>query len=285
MVENLLKGEKMKSETTKSLSSWELPDPLWEVLKPLMPVKKGTRGRYIQVDFRTIFAGIFFVLRTGIQWQACPRQRFGPPSTVYYYFRWACRKKVFEKVWNQALQSYDELKGLEWEWQSVDGAMTKAPLGGEATGRNPTDRGKKGTKRSLLTEGKGIPIAIVSEGANRHDKKLLEATLGAAVIERPQPCKDHPQNLCLDKGYDYKDCPQTAERLGYLPHIRSRGEEKKEKQIHPGYKPRRWVVEVCHSWLNRFRKIPVRFEKKLETHLGLLQFACGYIVLKRAQIF
>jgi len=76
-------------------------------------------------------------------------------------------------------------KGIEWEWQSMDGAMTKAPLGGEGTGANPTDRGKKGTKRSLLTEGNGIPLSVVVDGANRHDKKLVKGTLDAIIIERP----------------------------------------------------------------------------------------------------
>jgi IS5 family transposase len=91
--------------------------------------------------------------------------------------------------------------------------------------------------------------------------------------------------VCLDKGYDYDECRQVAEQHEYIPHIRSRGEEQREKREIPGYRPRRWVVEVCHSWLNRFRKLLVRFEKKLETHLALLQFACAYIVLKRAGVF
>lgn len=159
------------------------------------------------------------------------------------------------------------------------------PFGGEATGPNPTDRGKKGVKRSLLTEGKGIPIAVVVAGANRHDMKLLEDTLEAVVVERPEPTPENPQNLCADKGYDYPETHQKVVERGYIPHILSRGQEAQEKKEIPGYRARRWVVEVCHSWLNRFRKILVRFEKKIETHLGLLQFACAYIVLKRSGVF
>lgn len=137
----------------------------------------------------------------------------------------------------------------------------------------------------MLTDGHGIPIAVVVAGANRHDMKLLAATLDAVVVERPEPTEAAPQHLCLDKGYDYDACRQVAEQQDYIPHIRSRGEEQQEKRVIPGYRPRRWVVEVCHSWLNRFRKLLVRFEKKLETHLALLQFACAYIVLKRAAVF
>ena len=269
----------------KKLLSWELPEPLWKALEVLIPSKESKMGRPIEVDYRKILAGIFYVLRTGIQWQACPREKFGPPSTVYHYFRLWCKLGIFEQIWAEALKVYDDLKGLEWQWQSVDGAMTKAPLGGEATGANPTDRGKEGTKRSLLTEGKGIPIAVVADGANRHDMKLLASTLGAIVIERPEPTEEEPQHLCLDKGYDFEDCRQEAQNQGYVPHIRSRGEEKKAKAEHADYKPRRWVVEVTHSWLNRFRKILVRFEKKVKHHLGLLQLACAYIVFKRAETF
>lgn len=128
-------------------------------------------------------------------------------------------------------------------------------------------------------------MAVIVAGANRHDMKLLAATLDAAVLERPEPTEAAPQHVCLDKGYDYDACRQAAESRGYSPHIRSRGEEQQERREIPGYRARRWVVEVCHSWLNRFRKILVRFEKKLATHLALLQFACAYIVLKRADVF
>ena len=148
----------------EKLASWQLPESLLEALQQLIPEKKSRLGRPRSVNFRTILAGIFYVLRTGIQWQALPREKFGAPSTVYYYFaRWA-DEGIFEKMWAIALETYDKLKGLDWEWQSIDGAMTKAPLGGEATGKNPTDRGESGTKRSLMTEANGIPIAVVCAG-------------------------------------------------------------------------------------------------------------------------
>jgi putative transposase len=136
----------------------------------------------------------------------------------------------------------------------------------------------------VLPEGHGIPLAVVGAGANRHDMKLLADTLDAVVVERPEPTEAAPQQVCLDKGYDDDECRHVAEPHEYLPHSRSRGEEQREKREIPGYRARRWVVEVCHAWLHRFRKLLVRFEKKLETHLALLQFACAYIVLKRAEV-
>lgn len=137
----------------------------------------------------------------------------------------------------------------------------------------------------MLADGKGIPLAVVTAGANRNDMKLIAATLDAIVIARPEPTEAAPQNVCGDKGYDFDECREAARQRGYTTHIRSRGEEKRERQEHPDYQPRRWVVEVLHSWMNRFRKVLVRFEELELSALALLQFACAYIVLKRAKTF
>ena len=89
---------------------------------------------------------------------------------------------MFVNLWATGLQEYDQIKGLDWGWLAMDGAMTKAPLGGEWTGKNPTDRGKLGTKRSLLVEANGIPVGLAVEGANRHDKEVAEAGLAHTNI-------------------------------------------------------------------------------------------------------
>ena len=111
-------------------ASWELPEALWQRMESLIPERKSHMGRPRSVNLRRITEGIFFVLRTGVHWQAVPREHFGPPSTVYYYFSQWVKAGVFGKLWIEALGVYDELKGLEWTWQSIDGAMTKAPLAG-----------------------------------------------------------------------------------------------------------------------------------------------------------
>ena len=96
---------------------------------------------------------------------------------------------VFLELWQVGLERYDELQGLDWSWLSMDGALTKAPLGGEKTGPNPTDRGKSGVKRSLLTEAQGIPVGLAVDGANRHDMKLVAGYGGqpASTTPRAQP--------------------------------------------------------------------------------------------------
>jgi len=144
--------------------------------------------------------------------------------------------------------------------------MTKAPWAREAVGPNPTDRGKKGSKRHLLlVEGHGVPLSIIVSGAHRHDVTQLETVLDNIVITRPEPAAEKPQHLCADKGYDGKPAHQGIVDRDYIPHVRRRGEEIEAKKISPGYRARRWGVEVCHSWLNRFRNILVRYEKPLST--------------------
>ena len=136
-----------------------------------------------------------------------------------------------------------------------------------------------GTKRSILTDAKGIPLSVVLDGANRHDIKLLEKTLDKMVIFRPEVTDDKPQNLCLDAGYTGAEKIISDRR--YILHIRSRNKEKEEKINNPDFKARRWVVEVTHSFLNRFRKLLVRYEKKEKNYLALIQFACSIIVWRK----
>ena len=124
-----------------------------------------------------------------------------------------------------------------------------------------------------------MPIAIVTVGANVHDIKLLAKTLDNIVIFRPLPTREHPQNLCLDAGFTGSQ--DEVERRGLIAHIRPRGEEKLELERNPDFKARRWVVEVAHSFINRFRKLLVRFEKKDSSYLGLLMFACALIVWRK----
>jgi transposase len=139
-------------------------------------------------------------------------------------------------------------------------------------------------KRSLLTEGSGIPLALAIDGANRHDMKLVQETLENLMAKRPIPTPDSPQGLCLDKGYDFAAVRAIVHQQGYTPHIRARGEEAQAIKQEPGFKARRWVVERTHSWMNRFRRILVRWEKLAETYTAMLHLACGIIVWRAASL-
>jgi hypothetical protein len=121
---------------------------------------------------------------------------------------------VFLALWQAGIEQFDELCGIDWDWLAMDGAMSKAPLGGEKTGPNPTERGKSGVKWSVITEGHGVPLAVVIEGANQHDMKLARPTLAEIVVERPAPTEAKPQGMCLDKGYDYNEVRDILREFG-----------------------------------------------------------------------
>ncbi len=225
--------------------------------------------------------GVYYLTVTGIQWCALPRC-FGPKSTVHGRFPEGVRTGVFRKLWKRGLLRYDAEVGINWTWQSMDGAMSKAPLGGEATGPNPTDRVNKGTKRSLQTDGAGIIIGHAVAGAHRNDHKMIPAT----VESRPlRPPKGTSQHMCMDKGYDYPETRGLLEIYDYVAHIRSRGEEEKEMERNRKRKARRWVVERAISWMNRFRRLLVRWEKKHENYLAIAEFVCAYIAYRTAGLW
>lgn len=135
----------------KSYQSWTISDEFWEAIKGLIPDRKrdpnktykcaSGRGRK-PLNKRRVLEGILYVLRNGCLWKAVPKE-YGAASSIHQYFQEWLATGVFEKIWQVGLLEYDELEGIGWEWQSLDGCMVKAPLALQAVGRNPTDRGKK----------------------------------------------------------------------------------------------------------------------------------------------
>jgi len=130
-----------------------------------------------------------------------------------------------------------------------------------------------------------VPIGLAIDGANRHDMKLVRPTLESLVAERPEPTAEEPQGMCLDKGYDYAEVREILAEFGFTAHIKARGEEATELKAEAGKRARRWVVERSHSWMNRFRRILVRWDKKPENYLAFLHFACALIAFRAAGLF
>lgn len=123
-------------------------------------------------------------------------------------------------------------------------------------------------------------LGVAVAGANRHDMKLVEETLLSMPVVAPEPRPYHRQHLCLDKGYDYGEVRDLVEAFGYIAHIKSRGEEAKELKRDLRRRARRWVVERTHSWLNRFRRILIRWEKKCENYVAMLHFTFALIAYR-----
>jgi transposase len=127
-----------------------------------------------------------------------------------------------------------------------------------------------------------VPIGVAIEGADRNDFKMARAALQSIPVERPEPTAESPQGLCLDKGYDHREVRELAVEFSYTAHIRARGEEAQAIKREAGFQARRWVVERTHSWMNRFRRILIRREKKPENYLALLHLACACITYRAA---
>src|SRR4051794_30357803 len=159
-----------------------------------LPAQKepGTPGRPL-VPFRKVIDGILFVLRTGCHWKALP-SCYGSGSTAHRRFQQWTQAGLIDAIVELMLRWYDRCRGIDWEWQAADTKLLAAPLGGQATGPNPTDRGKSGTKRHLLIDGRGVPLAFHLSAANRHDLKGLSRLLDPEGLFalRPEPSEGAP---------------------------------------------------------------------------------------------
>lgn len=127
-----------------------------------------------------------------------------------------------------------------------------------------------------------MPVGIAVDGANRNDMKLVRETFESIPVERPEPMPEQPQGMCMDKGYDYDEVREIVDEFGFTAHIRSRGEEMKELKRDVRTKARRWVVERTHSWMNRFRGILIRWNKKPKNYIAMLHFAFAVITYRCA---
>jgi putative transposase len=149
-------------------------------------------------------------------------------------------------------------------------------------GKHPTARGKIGPKRRVLTDGGGGPIGLAVEGANRTDFKMVEETLSSLPIERPTPTPEKPQGMGLDKGDDVDDVRELLATCGFTAHIRARGEAAQALKRAAGDNARRWVVERTQSWMNRFRRLLIRWDKKVRHYLACLHLACASITYRQS---
>jgi len=259
----------------------EVPDDMWNWIQYLFAPQKplGTPGSPV-VPFRIVLNGILYVLRTGCQWKAAPRT-YGSGSTLHRRFQEWEQAGIIRAILQHMLRRYDRRRGIDWEWQAVDTKLLPAPLGGAATGPNPTDRAKCGSKRHLLIDGNGAPLGLHLSGANQHDMKGLATLLRSGLLlRRPKPTQRKRQHLCLDKAYDYPEIDQLVASLGYVAHIKRRGQDDRPGVGEPIYPPRRWKVERTISWLNNMRKLRIRWEKKAENYQALVMLASALILYR-----
>jgi transposase len=133
-------------------------------------------------------------------------------------------------------------------------------------------------------DGRGVPLSIIVTGANRHDVSQLAAVLDGIVMQRPAPPERRNKHLCADAGYTGIAALCIIEEHGYIAHVKGRGQEANAKRQDPTKRARRWIVEVAHSWFNRFRKLLVRYEKLERSFLGLNHLAAAIIAFRKVHM-
>jgi transposase len=257
-----------------------LTDELWQRIEPLLPPPKPRRFRYPgrkPLTHRQALTGILFVLKTGLHWNDLPREmNCGSGSR--------CRRRLAEwheaGVWVQLhallLAELHEADKIDWSRAAVDSASVRARGGGDATGPNPTDRRKKGSKHHAVVDPHSIPLASTVTAANRPDVKEVLEVVDAIPDVRGKPGRPRrrPDELYGDRAYDSRRHRQALRDRGIRPRIAKR------KTPHgSGLGKVRWVVERFLSWLHRFGKLQVRTDRSITTHDALLKLACSLICL------
>jgi hypothetical protein len=256
-----------------------LLEPLWEQFAALLPERPpvspthplGCHRR--RIPDRVVFEHVLAALVHGSGYERIASPGCSDGTIRRRLREWAAAG-LSEQVHTLALQAYDRMIGLDLEDLAVDGCLTKAPSGGEVAGRSPVDRGKQGVKRSVVTDGGGIPLHLVSAGANRHDAPLLGPTL--AGLEKLDRLPDE-LTVHLDRGYDGSPSRALLDDLGFDGAIARKGIP---APIQAGS---RWVVERTHSWMNGYGKLR-RCTEKLQRVVDFYLFLAAALVVLRQLI-
>ncbi|MFE2070142.1 IS5 family transposase [Streptomyces sp. NPDC059467] len=233
-----------------------LLEPLWDQFAALLPEHVDTHPlgcHNPRIPDRIVFERVIAALVHGSGYERIADRQCSD-RTIRCRVKYWSQLGMAEQVHGLAVQAYDRMIGLQLHELSVDGCITKAPCGGERAGRSPVDRGKQGLKRSVATEARGVPIGLVSAGANRHDPPLLVPTLEAA--KKQIGVFPEQVNVNLDRGYDSDKTRAALEELGFTGEIARKGVP---APIQAG---QRWVVERSHAWMNCFGKLRRCTEKR-----------------------
>ncbi len=253
-------------------------DALWDRLRPLLPAPRRRRKRYPgrkPLDARCILSGILFVLKTGIPWDALPAELgWGCGKTCRNCLRRWQRAGVWQKLHEVLLAELHEADQIDWSRAVVDSGSVRAPQGGEATGPNPTDRRKLGSKHHLIVDAHGIPLAATATGAQRHDVTQLTALVdGIPPVrgKRGRP-RRRPKRVQGDRAYDSEPHRRALRRRGIQPVLARR------RTPHgSGLGKYRWVVERTLSWLHQHGRLRRRTDRLPQTHNAFLSLACALI--------
>ncbi len=257
-------------------------DDLWEAILPLLPPEPPRHhGGPPRVPHRAALSGILFVLRHGLRSSDLPQQLgYGSGVTCWRRLRQWQELGIWSAVHQIVLNWLGDLDAIDWSRACLDSVSVRAKRGGEHTGPNPTDRGKRGSKYHVLVDRQGIPLAVQLTAANVHDSKLLERLVDAVQpIRRPTGApgrpRKRPAKLHADKGYDFAEKRRALRRRGITPRIARRGVESSARLGRYC-----WVVERTQAWVVTFRKLAIRYDRHAASALAFLHLACTVICLR-----
>ncbi|MFT3874189.1 MAG: IS5 family transposase [Nocardioides sp.] len=253
-------------------------EPVWDQFAALLPEHIDTHPlgcHNPRIPDRVIFDKLIQVLVLGAAYERIADSTCSATSIRNRRDEWITAG-VFARLEQMCLDAYDKIVGLDLGDITVDGCIVKAPCGGEAAGRSPVDRGKQGTKRSLMVEARGIPIGCVVAGAHRNDSPLLRPTLERLArfdeglgVGLPEDITVH-----LDAGYDSGKTRELLEELGCHGVISAKGTPLQADQ--------RWVVERTNSWHNRgFKKLTICAERRARVIEAFIALANAVIITRR----
>ncbi|WP_394064375.1 IS5 family transposase [Xanthobacter autotrophicus] len=261
-----------------------LPDAFWAEIAPLFPPAaprpKGGRPR---VENREALTGNLFVLYTAIPWERLPVEVAGCSGmTCWRRLRAWQDAGLWDEIHRHMLERLSLAGEIDWSRAIVDASSGPGQKGGDAIGPNPTDRGKRGTKRHIVVDRRGLPLAVVLTGANRHDSMALTTVVDAIqpVRQRRGRPRKRPQKLHADKGYDFDRCRKDLRKRGITPRIARRGIDSSE---HLG--KHRWVVERTFAWINKFRRLTIRYERHADLYRAFLVLAAAIICFRAIDRF
>ena len=244
--------------------------PIIEIALP----SRSIRGRK-RPDMRPTIDAILLRMRTGAQWRTFERK-----SSLHRWFQALNQSGAWEALWMLMVDEAAKHGKVDDSKVFLDGNITKSPMGGRLTSPSPVHRSRLGSKRSVMTDGQGYPISICLSGANTHDSRMLEETLASRIVKLTNV------DLVMDKGYRGRPALEICERHGFTrilpPARREPGDQRPTSPVDPRQKGR-WKVERTFAWLNAFRGLEHRYERKPENHLGLLHLWAAIVWWRRIQ--
>ncbi|MDT0479592.1 IS5 family transposase [Streptomyces doebereineriae] len=260
---------------------WIVSDELWARIEPLLPVvrRRADHPGRRRLDDRKVLCGILFVLYTGIPWEFLPKELgFGSGMTCWRRLRDWNDAGVWQRLHESLLAELHAAGALDWSRAVIDGSHVRAMKGGPKTGPSPVDRARTGSKRHLITEAHGIPLAASLTGGNRNDVTQLMPLIEAVppVRGRRGRPRRRPDRLYADRGYDHDKYRKQVRAVGIAPVIARRGAEHGS-----GLGVHRWVVEQSFALLHWFRRLRIRWEIRDDIHEAFLTLGCALICWRR----